>query len=293
MKWIVAKEYDDILLREYLLQIRGLSRRILKVVKFKGGDLLVNGESSSVRRKLHTDDVVEVVLPPEERGASMEPEDIPLDIVYEDDDVLVINKPPGMATIPSLNHTTGSLANGILGYYEKHNLNYTVHVVTRLDRDTSGLLLVAKHRYSHSILSRDQKEGTVNRRYYAVIQGELEEKQATIDAPIGRKPGSIIERMVTDEGQRSVTHYNVVETSPYYSLLDVKLETGRTHQIRVHFAYLGYPLVGDNLYGGNTEKLKRQALHCKSLAFYQPITRERLTFKCKMPEDMRSLFTKQ
>ncbi|MRH43399.1 RluA family pseudouridine synthase [Aquibacillus halophilus] len=277
------------MVKEYLRVVGGLSRRLVKAVKFQGGNLTINGEFSTVRKKLTIGDELIVTFPQETKGSFMHPEHIPLDIVYEDADVMVINKPAHIATIPSLHHTSGTIANGLLGYYEKHNLTYTVHIVTRLDRDTSGLLLVAKHRFSHSILSKEQKLGSVNRSYFAIVEGTMNQKQGTIDAPIARKDDSIIERMVKDGGQHAITHYQVLEETDLYSLVDVRLETGRTHQIRVHFSHIGHPLVGDDLYGGSINHLDRQALHCKSLEFTQPITKQRLHFKSQLPLEMRSL----
>ncbi|WP_439647406.1 RluA family pseudouridine synthase [Aquibacillus saliphilus] len=289
MIWAISMEHNGMLVKDYLMSVQGFSRRLLKAVKFQGGSILVNGENATVRRVLMVGDEIAIVLPEETKGTFMEAENLPLEIVYEDNDVLVINKPAKIASIPSLHHSSGTIANGILGYYRAHNLTYTVHIVTRLDRDTSGLLLVAKHRFSHSLLSKDQKQGKVNRSYYAIIEGYFTGTQGTIDAPIGRRENSIIERMVRDDGQRAVTHYKLMMEAGQFSLLDVKLETGRTHQIRVHFSNLGYPLVGDDLYGGNNDKINRQSLHCKTLEFTQPMTKERLSFKCEMPQDMREL----
>lgn len=289
MKWTIQKEHDGMLIKEYLYQVRGFSRRMIKVAKFEGGKILVNGEFSTVRRVLETGNVLEVIFPPENRGAFLKPEHVPLDVLYEDEDVLVINKPAGMATIPSRHHLSGTLANGVLGYYEMRKLPYTVHIVTRLDVYTSGLVLVAKHRFSHSTLSKDQKQGLVNRRYSAIISGEMEKNKGILDGPIGRKPGSIIERIVVEGGQHATTHYQVDKVLEGYSLVDVKLETGRTHQIRVHFSHSGHALLGDDLYGGSKALIGRQALHCKSLAFTQPTTNEQLSFTCELPEDMMKL----
>ncbi|QDP42117.1 RluA family pseudouridine synthase [Radiobacillus deserti] len=277
------------LVREFLHQVCGLSRRIIKVLKFQGGTILVDGVPRDVRYKLTEGEVIQVLFPPEARGPSMVAERLPIEIMYEDDDVLVIHKPAGIATIPSLNHTTGTIANRLLGYYDEKNLHYTVHIVTRLDKDTSGLLLVAKHRLSHSILSRDQKIGLVNRSYYAIVEGHLHEKKSTIDLPIGRKAESIIQRAVLEDGQQAITHYVVEREMKEETLVSVRLETGRTHQIRVHFSHIGHPLLGDTLYGGIHTKIQRQALHCKSLSFNQPFTGERITLTCDMPEDMQQI----
>ncbi|QTN01391.1 RluA family pseudouridine synthase [Sediminibacillus dalangtanensis] len=277
------------LIKEYLQQIQGFSRRILRSVKFGGGAILKNGQPVTVRHELAAGDVLAVVFPPEKRGSHLIGEDIPLDIVYEDEDILVLNKPAGVVTIPSMLHPTGTIANALIGYYERLGLTYTVHVVTRLDRDTSGLLLVAKHRFSHSLLFEKQKAGSVNRSYYALVEGELETESATIDAPIAKKETSMIEREVVAEGKRAVTHYQVIRHTAGGSLVNVRLETGRTHQIRVHFAHIGHPLMGDDLYGGHEDKIERQALHCKTLAFQHPATGERLEFSAPMPEDMKKL----
>jgi 23S rRNA pseudouridine1911/1915/1917 synthase len=289
MKWIIQNIHEGKLLREFLRNEQGFSRRILKSLIYDGGTLLVNNKTENLRYVLQSGDVVVVEFPEEVKGNHMTPEKIPLDIIYEDDAVLVINKQPGVATIPSMNHPNGTIANGVLYHYEKNNITHTIHVVTRLDRDTSGLLLIAKHRYSHSILSATQKQGKVKRKYYAIVEGNLEEKQGIIDASIGRKEGSIIERVVREDGQRALTHYQVVEESPSNSLLEVQLETGRTHQIRVHFSYIGHPLAGDDLYGGKKDKINRQALHCFSLGFEHPDTKEWMSFTVPIPDDMKKI----
>ncbi len=290
LKWKVSKQYDGLLLREYLLEVRGISRRILTAIKFEGGKLLVNNSNVTVRHPLSENDEVEVIFPPENRSELLVPEPIPIDIVYEDEDILVLNKAPHIATIPSSHHPSNTLANGIIHYYDQQQVPYTVHVVTRLDRDTSGLLLIAKHRYSHSILFQDQHEGTVNRRYQAIVAGQLTEKKAVLDNPIDRAPDSIIERMVASTGKKAVTHYQVKDELKDISLVEIKLETGRTHQIRVHFSSIGHPLIGDSLYDGDTTNLKRQALHCHKLAFNHPLTKERMEFEIPLADDLEEVW---
>nr|WP_325063407.1 RluA family pseudouridine synthase [Gracilibacillus salitolerans] len=290
LKWKVSKQYDGLLLREYLLEVRGISRRILTAIKFEGGKLLVNNSNVTVRHPLSENDEVEVIFPPENRSELLVPEPIPIDIVYEDEDILVLNKAPHITTIPSSHHPSNTLANGIIHYYDQQQVPYTVHVVTRLDRDTSGLLLIAKHRYSHSILFQDQHECTVNRRYQAIVAGHLTEKKAVLDNPIDRAPDSIIERMVASTGKKAVTHYQVKDELKDISLVEIKLETGRTHQIRVHFSSIGHPLIGDSLYDGDTTKLKRQALHCHKLAFNHPLTKERMEFEIPLADDLEEVW---
>ncbi|MDY0407916.1 RluA family pseudouridine synthase [Virgibacillus soli] len=216
-----------------------------------------------------------------------------MNIVYEDDAVLIIDKQAGVTTIPSLYHSNDSIANGILAHYEKYHIPYTVHIVTRLDRDTSGLLLVAKHRYSHSLLAASQKARKINRTYTALTEGILTKKIGTIDAKIGRKADSIIERTVCLDGQQAITHYEVLEEKEQLSVVRVSLETGRTHQIRVHFSWLGHPLIGDDLYGGSQALLNRQALHCSQLSFIHPFTNREMVFHSTLPKDMQRLIQNQ
>ncbi|WP_077297320.1 RluA family pseudouridine synthase [Virgibacillus pantothenticus] len=286
MEWKIEQQHEGMLLRDYLRQVQGFSRRILKTIKFDGGLILVNGIEQSVRYALATGDKVKIELPIEKRGNLMVPENIPLSIVYEDNDIIVIDKPPGIAVIPSYHYPEGTIANGLLAHYEKHNSTYTVHIVTRLDKDTSGLMLVAKHRYSHSILSALQQAGAVNRKYQAIVEGSLSKPSGTIDAPIGRKADSIIEREIRSDGKRAITHYHVERDLEAYSFINVQLETGRTHQIRVHFSGIGHPLCGDTLYGGSLNIIQRQALHCYSLSLPHPMTKQILHFSAKLPMDM-------
>lgn len=293
MKWIIEKNDEGKLLRDFLRNTQGFSRRILKSLIYDGGKLLVNNQQVDLRYIIQAGDKVVLEFPPELKGNHMHPEAIPLDIVYEDESLLIINKPAGVATIPSMNHHTGTIANAVLYHYEKHHIPYTVHVVTRLDRDTSGLLLIAKHRYSHSLLSSSQKKGKVNRKYFAVVEGIPSPTQGIIDANIGRKEGSIIERTVRDDGQQALTHYKVIQKAGSHALVAVQLETGRTHQIRVHFSHIGHPLLGDDLYGGKKTTIERQALHCYSLSFEHPITKKNMTFEVKLPDDMKQILPEE
>ncbi|WP_079709177.1 RluA family pseudouridine synthase [Paraliobacillus ryukyuensis] len=289
MKWQVSKTEDGLLLKEYLTKVHGFSRRIIRTITSEQGCLLINEMFATVRRKLVEGDVVEVIFPSEKRGPLMHAEPIPLVIIYEDEDVIVIDKQAGMPSIPSHIHKQGTLANALLYHYEQQQLDYTVHIVTRLDRDTSGLMLVAKHRLSHSILSLSQQRGEVNRRYQAIISGHLKLKEGTIDAPIARKSTSIIERIVDPTGKKAITHFRVVEETNDNTVIQIQLETGRTHQIRVHFSYLGNPLVGDDLYGGATDKISRQALHCTNLSFIHPRTKKKIECTSDIPNDMKKI----
>ncbi|TYS65730.1 RluA family pseudouridine synthase [Sutcliffiella horikoshii] len=287
-----AGEHDEgKLLREFLKE-RQISKAALIDIKFNGGALHVNGSAVTVRYVLQKGDTVEVFFPKEEPSEDLVAEEVPLDIVYEDEYVLVVNKPAGMASIPSREHRHGTLANALLGYYQSKGICSTIHIVTRLDLDTSGLMLIAKHRHAHHLFSLQQKEFGVKRRYEALVHGEMNvdeaEASGTVDAPIGRKDSSIIEREVREDGQRAITHYEVIRVGEGWSHLSLRLETGRTHQIRVHMAYLGHPLLGDSLYGGSMEDgMLRQALHSCELSFFHPVEEREMTFRCELPEDMK------
>lgn len=279
------------LIREYLREVHLFSRRILTSIKFEGGNILINEVPQTVTYCLRAGDQLEVIFPPEKKGYYMKPEKIFLDIVYEDRDLLIINKAPGMVTIPSPHNPSGTVANGVLYYYEQRDIHNTVHVVTRLDRNTSGLVLIAKNRYIHSLLSRSMINDGIKRTYKAIVEGKFEKKEGTIVANIGRKKDSIIEREVTEKGKDAITHYEVEHETSRHSLVNIELETGRTHQIRVHFSHIGHPVAGDTLYGGSTKLINRQALHCYKISFKHPITKEVIEQQIPLPKDMHnSLF---
>ncbi len=287
MNWTVLDKEAHMVLREFLLREKNISRSMLTDIKFKGGHLLVNGVHQNVRTVLNEGDVVEVVFPEEQISDTMYPQQLPLRICYEDDHFLLINKQANLPTIPS-RHSTASLAEGVLHYYKTSNLNRTIHAVNRLDRDTSGLVLFAKHRYAHDLLSRQQKNKEMKRSYLAFVHGELEE-DGEVEAPIGRKDDSIIERTVRSDGQYALTGYHTVKRYKGFSLLQLYLQTGRTHQIRVHMSHLGHPLLGDDLYGGTKDLISRQALHSAELEFYHPFLQKKLRFEAELEEDMRDL----
>lgn len=293
VKWKMTERDEGVILREYLKDTLQLSSRFIKRLKATERGILINGEPKTVRYILKENDLLEIQLPEEERSESVLPENIPLHILYEDEHVLVVHKEAGMPSIPSRLHPSNTLANGILYYYDRNEIPYTVHIVTRLDKDTSGLVLVAKHQFCHSILSEQQKMNEIERTYVAIVHGILDKKKGTINWPIARSPNSMIKRVVSEEGKRAITHYKVLQEIDKYSVVEVKLETGRTHQIRVHFAQLGHPLVGDDLYGGKMEKINRQALHCAKITFTHPFTNKEITFEAEVPDDMKSLLKKK
>ena len=285
-------EQQGQLLREAIAAY-GISKRALTSIKYDGGEITVNGSEQNVRYVLSEGDLVRIVFPIEQSSEGLIPEYAPLNIVYEDEAVLIINKPPYMNTIPSREHPTGSVANHVLGYYKQQNIQSTIHIVTRLDRDTSGLMCIAKHRHVHHLLSEMQQNGQLHRQYEALVQGHVGSTHVSIVQPIGRKNTSIIEREVREDGQFAHTKLSTLRHFQYdgqpMSHVRLKLLTGRTHQIRVHCAFIGHPLVGDELYGGSRLHLPHQALQCVSLAFYHPILHKEMAFTCELNEQMTKL----
>lgn len=288
INWLIELINAGKTIKEFLKE-QEISRTALTDIKFKGGSILVNGKEENVRYKLLQNDTLTLIFPVEIPSVGVKGESIPLEIVYEDDYLLVINKPSEMNTIPSREHPCGSLANALVGYYERVGIAATSHIVTRLDRNTSGLVLVAKHRHVHHLFSKAQQKGKIKRTYEAFATGWISLDHGTIEQPIGRKTDSIIEREVRADGQYACTHYKVIKRYGQYTHIELQLETGRTHQIRVHMSFLGYPLLGDDLYGGETTLISRQALHCKQLTFYHPFELVELNFSASLPDDMKNI----
>lgn len=292
LQFTASQSDQNTLLRDFLAQ-NNISRTALTDIKYHGGRIAVNGEEVTVRHILQENDSITVQFPPEAANPHMQPEAIPLAIIYEDDYLLAVEKPAGMSTIPSREHPDGTLANAILHHYRQIGHTGAVHFVTRLDYDTSGLVLVAKHRHIHHLLSLAQEKNRITKEYLAIINGTLKTQNGRIDQPIARINGSIIKREVRPDGQMASTLYHTEHILPmgaeHCSLLRLQLLTGRTHQIRVHMAWLGHPLLGDSLYGGDCTHIQRQALHCARLAFAHPITGALLQFESPLPEDMQHI----
>ncbi|OIK11163.1 RNA pseudouridine synthase [Bacillus sp. MUM 116] len=288
LKWKIENKGAGKQIKDFLKD-EEISRTALTDIKFKGGKILVNQEEVNVRYKLNTNDVLTLIFPKENPSEGVMAEDLPLDILFEDEYLLVVIKPAGMSTIPSREHPNGSLANALVGYYRRIGLAATSHIVTRLDRDTSGIVLIAKHRHVHHLFSKAQQKGQVKRIYEAFAGGIIQADEGTIEKPIGRKEDSIIEREVRPDGQYACTHYKVIGRHRAFTDVELQLETGRTHQIRVHMSSIGHPLLGDDLYGGETALLKRQALHCKKITFSHPFLKQEMTFTAKLPIDMQKL----
>ena len=283
LKYVVKKEQ---LLREFLLE-NNISRKTLTRIKFDSdGSIKVNGNEENVRYFLKVDDRVEITLPSEDYSEFVRFINKPIDIVYEDEYFLIVNKGINLPSIPSRNMEDESLLERVNYYFREKNINSIPHIVTRLDKTTSGLVLIAKYRHIHALFSNL----SIDKYYTALVNGKVE-NNAIVEAPIRRVSSSIIEREVGEGGEYSKTEYWLEKYIPELniSIVKLKLYTGKTHQIRVHMKYEGHPLLGDELYGGDVSFIKRQALNCSNLAFVHPITREFIDIKVEIPADMKKV----
>lgn len=272
---------------EQFLRRKRYSGQNLSEIKRMPESILVNGVHYYMRQELSKGDHLQVRICETKNSEKIPPTNLPLDIIYEDEDLLVLNKPAGMPIHPSLNNYTNSIANALAYYFQSQGKPFIFRCCNRLDRDTSGLTIVSKHLVSGSILSDMTKYREVHREYLAIARGSVTPSEGTIQAPLGRKEGTIIERTVDwEHGEDAVTHYKVVKEANGHSLVSLRLETGRTHQIRIHMKYLGYPLIGDYLYNPDMEYMTRQALHSHHMEFTHPITGEHMSFTAPLPEDM-------
>lgn len=293
LNYIISKE-DEGRRIEHFLRSRGYSQQNLATIKRMPKSVLVNGEHYYMNQRLTEGDHLAIVISETQCSEKIPPVELPLNIVYEDEDIIVINKPAGMPIHPSLNNYTNSMANALAWYYQQQNKPFIFRCSNRLDRDTSGLTVVAKHLVSGNILSTMVANREFHREYLAIVRGSVTPSSGIIDAPIGRTGNSIIERMIDYEnGETAITHYHIVKESNGHSLVGLKLETGRTHQIRVHMKHLGFPLIGDYLYNPDMEYIERQALHSHKIAFRHPITGEKMEFIAPLPEDMENILNGQ
>ena len=273
------------------LREKGYSRQLLRQLKETENGLLRNGQPTFMTIALKNGDRIRVRLLEKAEGSeAIMPAPLPFEIVYEDEDLLVINKPADMPIHPSFQNHGNTLADALTWHYQQQGKEFVYRCINRLDRDTTGLLIVAKHQLSASILSDMVRKREIHREYLAIVEGIPPEK-GTISAPIGRKEGSAILREVNFEtGEPARTHFTRLETRNGLSLVSLKLETGRTHQIRVHMGYIGCPLIGDYLYYPDHTRINRQALHSYRLSFLHPITGKALSFTAPLPEDMERAF---
>ncbi|WP_297131197.1 RluA family pseudouridine synthase [Terrisporobacter sp.] len=281
---------ENLTLKEVLLDKLNFSVRSLsKMKRYK--TVKVNNKYIKPSEMVKIGDLIEVEI--SEDMANFHPQDLNLDIIYDDFDIIMVNKPPFMVVHPTKSHFENTIANGVTHYILDKKENVKVRFVNRLDMNTSGLVIVAKNPYAQFVLSSDMKDDKFEKMYIAVVKGIVKEDSGTINEPIHRPTDDSVKRVVDEKGQPSVTHFEVIERLKDATVLKLRLETGRTHQIRVHLNHIGHGIIGDELYGYVDENLiNRQALHAYSLKFKQPRTREDLEFKAKLPEDMEKLIEK-
>lgn len=251
--------------------------------------IYLNGDITSVNHPVLENDLIECYLDYEEDNSNIVPTEMPLNIIYEDEAYIVVNKPAGIPVHPSMDHYTDSLSNGIAFYFNQIGLKKKIRPVNRLDKDTSGIVIFAKNEYIQECLVRQMKSKEFIKKYIAVVNGNLDNLEGTINAPIARKEGSIIERCVSETGDIAITHYKVLKRKTDFDIVECILETGRTHQIRVHFAYLGHSLLGDTLYGTSSNLINRQALHAYEVKFIHPLSKKKVKYIATVPEDLNKL----
>lgn len=276
--------------KDVLKNYFGISSRLLLKLK-KNNSVYLNNFICNLNDLVSVGDTVSFFLNYEEDNSNIVATNIPLNIVYEDECLLIINKPPNIAIHPSMLHYDNSLSNGVKYYFNLIGLHKKIRPVNRLDRNTSGLVIFAKNEYVQEFLIKEMQIKTFSKEYLAILEGTLDKKQGTINAPIARKKDSIIERCVDNSGDNSITHYKVLKEFDNFSLVNFKLETGRTHQIRVHSSYIGHPILGDDLYGNKSNLINRQALHSYKISFIHPKTREKMYFEIDMPQDMLNIIS--
>lgn len=287
----VADDFNGVDIKTVLKQHYKMSTCLIKELKKYDEGIYLNGEHRRVVDTVKSGDILKITL--RDTGSeNIIAKDVPFKIVYEDEDILIVNKPPYIPTHPSMGNYENSLANGVMYHYRKRGEERTFRAVNRLDKDTSGLMAVAKNAYVHARMSEQIQNKTLRRKYKCIVCGDIE-NDGTVDAPIKRADGSVINRVVSADGQRAVTHYRVVKRYGNYTLLEMELETGRTHQIRVHMAYIGHPLAGDWLYGVEDKELvKRQMLHSCYIEFVHPVTNKKMIFSDDLAEDMSNFIEK-
>jgi len=289
---VIDKKYYNI--KEILKVHFQISDRLLTKLK-KNSKILLNDLPCYIDKKVTIGDFICVNLDFEEESENIVPIKMKLDIIYEDETILVINKQANLPVHPSILHFEDSLSNGIKYYFETINLKKKIRPVNRLDKDTSGIVIFAKNEYIQECLIKQMKNNTFKKEYYAILEGLLEEESGTIDAPISRKEGSIIEREINFSGDSAITHFELIKTfnstinNITLSLVRFILETGRTHQIRVHSKHINHPILGDSLYGNPSNLISRQALHAYKVSFIHPITKNKLNLKIDFPDDMKKI----
>lgn len=298
-----GKIYNNI--KEVAKDYFQISDRLLVKLK-QQNHIFLNGNSVYINNIIQPNDIIEFDIDFEEESENIVSENKPIDIIFEDEYLLILNKPSGIPIHPSASHYTDSLSNRVKYYFEKNNLHRKIRPVNRLDKNTSGIVIFSKNMYVQECLIKQMKNNNFVKEYIGILEGHLNTKKGTINAPIARKSNSIIEREINADGDLSITHFEVLKnfeiinfenTSNKENLIKLSvvkfiLETGRTHQIRVHSKYINHPLLGDSLYGNSSSLISRQALHSCKISFIHPITKKNLVFESDLPNDMKNILNK-
>lgn len=283
-RYYIEEQYEGMKLIDFLRKIHQYSRRSIVALK-KNGGVMLNGGIGYMNICLKRDDIVEVVFLDSE-SENIFPEQMDLDIIFEDESLIVINKRPGIPVHPTRKHIMGTLANGLAYLWLREGTPKKIRPINRLDKDTSGLVIFAKNAHVQHLLSFYSGKEEFKKEYIALVHGKMEELEGTIDQPIAREIKKEMRRVVREDGDKSITHYKTIAVHQRYSVVNLTLETGRTHQIRVHMSYIGHPILGDTLYGGDTALIERQALHARKITMLHPITKQWHSFEAPIPDDM-------
>lgn len=281
--WSVEKEE---VLKKVLIEEMGISLRMISELKSRRA-VNVNGTLRFNHEPVHVGEIITVDLG--ENRSEYGLEEGAVDVIYEDEDIVAVNKSPFIVVHPTGTHLTGTLLNYMESWFRQNGILEKVRFISRLDRDTSGILLIAKNRYAHHRMSQAHQDMMMQKTYVALIEGKMKRQEGEINAPIGRRENDGIKREVMEDGQTAITKYKVLKEGEKFSLVELTPVTGRTHQLRCHMAYIGYPLIGDSLYGGNMEYMNRQALHSVTLEFFSPRKEEKIYLKAELPQDMQEL----
>ena len=287
LKYIVTnnnfQNINQILKQELKISAR-LQHKLIENKHVYLNDKIIDTRSSVLKN-----DVITVNLDFDEENENIIAINMHLNIVYEDDCFLILNKPAGIAVHPSMQHYTDSLANGIKFYFDSIGFHKKIRPINRLDLNTSGLVIFAKNEYVQECLIKQMQEKTFEKYYIAFVEGSFSDNNGTINLPIARKENSIIERCISPSGQNAITDYKVLAQYDTFSIVECHLQIGRTHQIRVHMSAIGHPLLGDTLYGNSSSLIARQALHCYKLSFVHPVSKQFMDFNCDLPVDMKAI----
>lgn len=280
---------DGLLIKEILKDKFNISDRFLKRLE-RTKSVFLNGSRIKTNKTAKKGDKITIIM--EDESDENIPQQIPIEIVYEDYDLLILNKPPKIVVHPTKSHPHNTIANGVAYYFKQKNIKKKVRFVNRLDMDTSGILVIAKNPFAHQQLAQQFEAKSVEKRYLAIVEGVVKNDEGTIKKAIGRCDDISIKRTVLEDGKIAITNYRVVKRYKNATLLEIHIETGRTHQIRVHLSHIGHPIIGDSLYNKPSQLIDRQALHSYSLSFTTPRTRERKLVYAELPTDMKLLIEK-